>query len=107
MIVDEEDRPLYLVLQALADPVRLRMVRRLREGEQCICRLTGDVGLSQGTVSHHMSVLKQAGLVLDRRDARWTYYRLSPVVTAQITRTLTDLLDVSATGATSADCCDG
>ncbi len=94
------------VLQALADPNRLRIVLMLRERERCVCHLTEALGLSQGTVSHHMSVLKRVGLVLDRRDeadARWVYYRLAPSV-SRLGGRLAELLDDSHADPALEDC---
>lgn len=104
------DAPLWSALVALADPVRLRIILLLREREQCVCHVTEALGLSQGTISHHMGVLKRAGLVLDRRDpcdARWVYYRLDPAGVSALQTSLADLLDTSQTDATPADCCGG
>ena len=55
-------------LKALADPVRLLIFQMLRQREQCVCHLTEATGLSQGTVSHHMGVLKKAGLEMKDID---------------------------------------
>jgi ArsR family transcriptional regulator len=66
--------------KALADPARVTILARVaREGETCTCLLTEPLGLSQPTVSHHLRVLKEAGLVevADRRGT-WTFYRLVP-----------------------------
>jgi ArsR family transcriptional regulator, arsenate/arsenite/antimonite-responsive transcriptional repressor len=104
-IVDGTDEALWTALAALADPVRLRIVRLLGQREQCVCHLTEVFGLSQGTVSHHIGVLKRAGLVLDRRDARWTYYRLDPETTNRLRDSLAELLDVTRADSTLADCC--
>jgi DNA-binding transcriptional ArsR family regulator len=93
-------------LRALADPNRLKIVEMLREREQCVCNLTDRLGLSQGTVSHHMGALKRAGLVLDRRDdkdSRWVYYRLSPSA-IELGRRIAVLLDVSCSNPAPADC---
>ena len=101
--------PLLLALQALADPSRLRILLMLREREQCVCHLTEGLGLSQGTVSHHMAVLKRAGLVRDRRDptdARWVYYSLDPSA-REVGRLLADLLDGSRADPVQADCTGG
>ena len=98
---------LWLALSALADPVRLRIVSRLVEREQCVCHLTAALGLSQGTVSHHMGVLKRAGLVRDRRDpddARWTYYALNEEGACYLKARLADLLDTGRTDPTPASC---
>ena len=97
-LVEEAGSDLLAVLQALADPSRLKIVRLLREREQCVCHLTEALDVKQSTISHHMSVLKKAGLVVDRRDekdARWIYYSLAPS-TREMGRRLADLLDDSA-----------
>jgi ArsR family transcriptional regulator, arsenate/arsenite/antimonite-responsive transcriptional repressor len=99
-----DDEALWTALQALADPVRLSIVRLLREREQCVCNLTEVLALSQPTISHHVGLLKRAGLVLDRRDARWTYYRLAPEVAARLSAAVADLLDASQTDPTPAGC---
>lgn len=104
----ETARDLMPVLQALADPSRLRIVLMLREREQCVCHLTEALSLSQGTVSHHMSVLKRAGLVRDRRDSadgRWVYYSMVPSA-QEIGRRIADLLDAPRVDLTPADCTD-
>lgn len=102
--VSEADEVLWVALQALGDPVRLRIVRLLREREQCVCHLTEVLGLSQPTVSHHMGLLKRAGLVLDRRDARWTYYRLAPEAAPRLSAAIAALLDTSQMDPTPAGC---
>src|SRR4051812_39291728 len=72
---------LAAVLKALAEPTRLRLlslVAARREGEACICDLTAPVALSQPTVSHHMKVLTDAGLLHREQRGRWAYYRIVP-----------------------------
>jgi ArsR family transcriptional regulator, arsenate/arsenite/antimonite-responsive transcriptional repressor len=67
------------VLGALADPARLRIVSMLLdapEGAACGCDLEEPLGLSQPTVSHHLKVLREAGLVVGERRGRWVYYRV-------------------------------
>jgi ArsR family transcriptional regulator len=67
------------VLSALAEPTRLAAVRMLRDSsELCVCDLMRALGATQSRMSRHMQVLKQAGLVVDRRDAQWVRYRLNP-----------------------------
>jgi ArsR family transcriptional regulator len=68
-------------LKALADPVRLRLlglVASSPSGEACVCQLTDPVALSQPTVSHHLKVLHDAGLLERRPRGSWVYYRLVP-----------------------------
>jgi len=69
------------VFKALGDPVRLRLVSLIgaREGgEVCVCDLTSAFDLSQPTISHHLKVLREAGLVDSERRGTWVYYRLVP-----------------------------
>lgn len=67
------------ILAALAEPTRLAAMRLLWDGrEHCVCELMRALGASQSRMSRHMAVLKQAGLVVDRRDAQWVRYRRAP-----------------------------
>lgn len=67
------------VLSALAEPTRLGAIRLLWDGgEHCVCELMRRLDASQSRMSRHMSVLKAAGLVIDRRDAQWVRYRRNP-----------------------------
>lgn len=72
---------LATVLRALAEPARLRLVSLIAghdSGEACVCDLTAPVGLSQPTVSHHLKVLVDAGLLERSQRGKWAYYRLVP-----------------------------
>lgn len=74
-------------LTALADPVRLRIVSMLAAapaGSACGCDLEGPLGLSQPTVSHHLKVLREAGIVHGRREGRWVHYSLDETRLAEI-----------------------
>jgi DNA-binding transcriptional ArsR family regulator len=62
--------------RALADESRLRILLALRPGELCVCQVTELLQLAPSTVSKHLSILYQAGLVESRKDGRWMYYRL-------------------------------
>lgn len=69
------------LLAALADPARLAIVRQLAsEGSVCACDFSACAGLSQPTVSHHLRVLREAGLVHGERKGTWIWYRLDPSV---------------------------
>jgi len=63
--------------KALADENRVRTLLALRGGELCVCQITELFGLAPSTVSKHLSILYQAGLVESRKDGRWIYYRLA------------------------------
>jgi ArsR family transcriptional regulator len=79
------------VLRALADDNRLRILTRLRKGEQCVCTLVDALDCAQPLLSHHLRVLKEAGLVVDRREGRWTYYAINDQTVETIERFLCDL----------------
>ncbi len=68
-------------LKVLADPARLRLLSLIQaqpEGEACVCHLTAPLGLSQPTVSHHLKVLLQAGLLEREQRGSWAYFRVVP-----------------------------
>lgn len=66
-----------MVFHALSDETRLSLLEQLKEGEQCVCDLTEAFKTGQSRLSFHLRVLKEAGLVLDRREGRWVYYSLN------------------------------
>jgi ArsR family transcriptional regulator len=83
------------VFKALADPVRLRLLSLIAShagGEACVCELTGEFDVSQPTISHHLKVLREAGLLTSERRATWVYYRVLP----EALTALSQLLDVPA-----------
>ena len=65
------------VAKAVADPSRVRILKLLEGGELCVCQITTVLDLAAGTVSKHLTALKTAGLVQQRRDGKWAYYRLA------------------------------
>jgi DNA-binding transcriptional ArsR family regulator len=65
------------ITKALAEEKRVRIILALRNGELCVCQIIELLGLAPSTVSKHMSVLRQAGIVEGRKDGRWMYYRLA------------------------------
>jgi ArsR family transcriptional regulator len=69
------------VLKAIADPTRLRLLSLIQAhdgGESCVCELTGSLDLSQPTISHHLKVLHEAGLLERDKRGVWVYYRAVP-----------------------------
>lgn len=66
------------LFHALSDGTRLGILEMLRSGERCVCDLQADLDAAQSRLSFHLKVLKQAGLVTDRKEGRWSYYTLVP-----------------------------
>ena len=88
----EQSTALARVFKAMGDPVRLRLLSLIAShegGEACVCDLTGVFDLSGPTISHHLKVLREAGLITGERRGTWVYYRLRPEVLSQATAVLT------------------
>ena len=93
------------LFHALSDRTRLSIVQRLRAGERCVCELTDALDAAQSRLSFHLKVLKDAGLVTDRREGRWMYYTVNPDALAEVA----ELADVLASPPSAAErrsgCC--
>ena len=79
------------LFQALSDPTRLDILARLRGGERCVCELQDDLDAAQSRLSFHLRVLRDAGLVTDRKEGRWVYYTAVPERFEAMERTLAKL----------------
>jgi ArsR family transcriptional regulator len=86
--------------KALSDPIRLQLLSSVAShagGEACVCDISAGVDVSQPTVSHHLKVLRDAGLLTSQRRASWVYYAVVPEALA----TLSELLSAGADSATA------
>ena len=77
-------REIIAVGQAIVDPTRVRIIAALRRGELCVCELVDALEINQSTLSNHLQVLRQTGLVTIRKEGRWIYYSLTDRKTALI-----------------------
>lgn len=93
------------VFHALSDETRLAMVVLLKDGERCVCELMESLQSAQSRLSFHLKVLKQAELVADRREGRWSYYTLVPGALDGLEELIGDLSPSSAARAVRARCC--
>ena len=66
------------LFHALSDETRLQIIELLRKGERCVCELTDSLDAAQSRLSFHLRVLRDAGIVRDRKNGRWVYYELDP-----------------------------
>lgn len=71
------------LLKAMADPERLRIVQCLRDGEKNVSEMAAELGVEVVNLSHHLGVLRNAGIVVDKRQGRYILYRLHPAVFEQ------------------------
>jgi ArsR family transcriptional regulator len=86
------------VFRALGDPVRLRLVSLIgahQGGEACVCDLNAAFRLSQPTISHHLKVLREAGIIDSERRGTWVYYRLVPAALERMAALLSAVPDES------------
>ena len=84
------------LIKAIADPNRLRILDTLMQGDSCNCELNDRLGLPPNLLSHHLRVLREAGLITSRRDAmdgRWIYYAVDKEVVAQWRTWFAEFLD--------------
>lgn len=91
---------LAVSLKAVADPTRLRLLSLIAAGtdrEACVCDMTDPVGLTQGTVSHHLKILVDAGLLTREQRGKWAYYALVPDALSALGR-LVAALDLVGSG---------
>ena len=92
------------LFHALSDETRLEIVRRLSAGERCVCDLTSALDSAQSRLSFHLKVLKDAGIVSDRKQGRWSYYRLNADAFAEAGQ-IVGALEKLAEESSSSTCC--
>ena len=91
------------LFHALSDETRLEIIELLRKGERCVCELTDSLEAAQSRLSFHLRVLRDAGIVRDRKDGRWVHYELEPGAFEEI-ETLVAAMKPRSTGR-SEPCC--
>jgi ArsR family transcriptional regulator len=90
-LTEAQSVELARVFKAFADPVRLRLLSLIAShtgGEACVCNLTGAFALTGPTISHHLKVLREAGVIEGERRGTWIYYRVRPQALAQLSAVL-------------------
>jgi ArsR family transcriptional regulator len=93
------------LFHALSDSTRLAILQRLRFGERCVCDLTDALDAAQSRLSFHLKVLKDAGLVADRREGRWMYYTLNPDALAEMGGLVEALASAPSAAERRSGCC--
>ena len=93
------------LFHALSDGTRLSILQRLRMGERCVCDLTDALDAAQSRLSFHLKVLKDAGLVTDRREGRWMYYTLNTETLAEVAELAEALAAAPSAAERRSGCC--
>lgn len=86
------------VFRAFSDVKRIQIIGMLRSGERCACEILAELEISQPTLSHHMKILCDSGIVLPRKDGKWTHYSISPEGVRHAEGLLKELTDKSVSG---------
>jgi ArsR family transcriptional regulator len=98
-----QNKNLVTLFHALSDETRLAIVQRLGSGEKCVCDLQDLLDAAQSRLSYHLKLLKDAGLITDRREGRWIHYSLVPGALDSLGEFVSDL-EIAAQACSSACC---
>ena len=93
------------LFHALSDQTRLSILQRLRFGERCVCDLTDALDAAQSRLSFHLKVLKDAGLVTDRRQGRWMYYTLNTDALVEVAELVERMSSAPSLAERRSGCC--
>ena len=94
------------VFKALCDPRRLAILEKLRSGEKCACKLLENLDIGQSTLSHHMKILCDSGIVEGRIEGKWTHYSISEEGSKYAKELLNVLTDTHMANSADPCCCN-
>ena len=83
------------IMESLSDPIRINILELMMNGEICVCDIVKVTGLSQSKISYHIKILKDSGLISDRQEGRWVYYKLDLEVLSDIQNWMGNLIQSS------------
>ena len=86
------EQDIVCIFKALSDENRIRILKMLRSGEKCACKLLEELNISQPTLSHHMKILCDAGIVNGRKEGKWTHYSMCCEGVHKVRALMKDLL---------------
>ena len=84
-----------VIMESLSDPIRLNILELMMNGEICVCDIVKVTGLSQSKISYHIKILKDSGLISDRQEGRWVYYKLDLEILSDIQNWMGHLINSS------------
>lgn len=100
-----DERKIPTVFKAFCDENRIQILKQLQTGEKCACVLLDDLHISQPTLSHHMKILCDSGIVVMRKEGKWAYYSISPEGAAYASECL-QYLTTASNISNNRPCCD-
>lgn len=102
--VNTDEKRIALIFKAFCDENRVRIIKLLRSGEKCACKILEEIHVTQPTLSHHMKILCDSGIVIGRKEGKWTHYSISSEGTEYAINCLQEITKISS--ATEKSCCD-
>ena len=103
--MERDEKKIAAMFKAFCDENRIRILRLLLSGEKCACKLLEELSISQPTLSHHMKILCDSGIVLGRKEGKWMHYRIS-MEGVQLAREYLDGLTVAQNLDEEKPCCE-
>ena len=103
--MEPDEKRLAEIFKAFCDENRIRILGLLLSGEKCACKLLEEIDISQPTLSHHMKILCDSGVVMGRKEGKWMHYSISQEGAASAVRVLRELTQVQCTDP-DGSCCN-
>ena len=100
-----DEKTVALIFKAFCDENRIRIIKMLRNGEKCACKLLEELNVTQPTLSHHMKILCDSGIVAVRKEGKWMHYSISAQGANAAADILKELTSVH-NGRENKSCCD-
>lgn len=99
-----DERKMAVVFKAFCDENRIRILKLLATGEKCACKLLEEIHITQPTMSHHMKILCDSGIVVGRKEGKWMHYSISPEGSAAAANYLKELTHIACSDADKSSC---
>ena len=103
--MNTDEKRIALIFKAFCDENRIRIIKLLRSGEKCACKILEEIHVTQPTLSHHMKILCDSGIVVGRKEGKWMHYSISPEGTKYAINCLQELTNINFV-AEDKPCCE-
>lgn len=103
--MEMDEKKTAAIFKAFCDENRIRILKLLTTGEKCACKLLEEINVTQPTMSHHMKILCDSGVVVGRKEGKWMHYSISPEGAAVAIKSLQELTKISDTDVDKS-CCE-
>lgn len=89
-----DEKKTATVFKAFCDENRIKIIKLLQTGEKCACKLLDEINVTQPTLSHHMKILCDSGIVVGRKEGKWTHYSISAEGVERAKKYLAEMTDI-------------